>query len=123
QLPGAGGWRSHFTVHMHVDHAGPVVTDCLLEGAAQVLATRYRDAIGTAGAGPGGKIRVVGLAHVLAAVERGTELTATEHAVLDVANSGPGEVVPHHPDAGQVVFHGGTDHVRRHGEAAVAAHR
>src|SRR5690606_8714657 len=58
-----------------------------------------------------------------AAGETRADLAAAELAVLQVADGPPGVVVPHHPDCGDVVLDRGAQHVRRHGEAAVADNR
>src|SRR5262245_34059798 len=56
-------------------------------------------------------------------VETGADLATAEHAVLDVSDCRPGEVVPHQPNRRDVVLHRGREHVRRHGETAVADDR
>src|SRR5690606_17211831 len=69
---------------------------------------------------PGGEVGVVG-GSVRTLVEGGSVFPALEIAVLEVADRAPGEVVPHDPDDGNVVFDRGAQDMGNHGEAAVAA--
>ena len=122
QLPGAGAGRADVGVDVHVDQRRLAGGDGLRQHAGEILRAGDGVARDAGGLGPGGEVRVVGPA-VGALVEAGAVLAPVEIGVLQVADRGPGEVVPHHPDHGDVVLHRGAQHVRHHGEAAVAADR
>src|SRR6516164_3329611 len=103
QLPRAGGRRSHFRIDVHIDNARATIANRLRDDVAEIVTARNGDSIGAARACPRREVGVVALPSwpLLALVDRGAELTASEHAVLDIANGGPSEVVPNHPDARQ----------------------
>ena len=94
----------------------------MLERALEVLRLGDRKALYARRPRPRGEVRVVGLA-VGSRVETGSVLAALEVRVLQVADRPPGEVVPHHPHRRDIVFDRSAQHVRHHGESAVAADR
>src|SRR5580704_6810752 len=104
---------------MDVDDAWPLVSNGCLDRAREIFAACDGDTIGVASARPSGEIGIVTFAAgtLVALIEGGPEFASLEETVLDVADCSPCEVVPHDPDARQIIFHGGCDNVRRHHEA------
>src|SRR6185503_15184018 len=106
QLPGAGRRRTDFRIDMHIKHVRLVGLDRVFEGALEVLRFRHCHCFDARCACPGRKIGVVGFV-VRPFVEHRAVLAATEHAELDVADRHPAEIIPDHPDHGDIVLDSG----------------
>ncbi len=95
----------------------------VLQRALEVLRLGDREALDARGARPGGEVRVVGLAGPGPGRSRCRISRPSKYAYCRSRIAAQREVVPHHPDRRDVVLDRGAQHVRHHGEAAVAADR
>ena len=107
---------------MHVEQERLVGLDGVFERAAEILRFGHGQRLDAGGSRPGGEIRIERF-FVGALVKHRSVFAAAEHAELDVADRDPAEIVPDHPHHRNVVFDRGAQHMRHHGEAAVAGDR
>src|SRR5579859_6157051 len=122
QLPGAGRRWPDFGIDVNVEEKWPVRRYGMLERTAEILRSRHGERIDATCLCPSREIGVVRFL-VGALVKHGAMLAAAEHAELNVPDRDPAEIVPDYPDDRNVVFDRGAQHMRNHGETAVAGHR
>src|SRR5919197_5797917 len=122
ELPRSGRRWANFRVDVNVEEAWLGEFHGVLERACEIVLTGNGQSLHATGSRESGEVGIVRLLR-LCSIESRPDLAATVQPVLEVTDRGPGEVVPDHPNTGEVVLDRRGEDVRRHHEASVSHHR